>query len=113
MALRKNANVENEKNGFSENSSQDDSSQQLEWSGAGELPPGASYVTLLSCLSRRAHADYRFLFRTLSRSILPILLNVVIDSVNAEGVPTYMGATGSKLTWLITIAASAGFGLFG
>ncbi|GAA5943010.1 sugar porter family MFS transporter [Sporobolomyces koalae] len=34
-------------------------------------------------------------------------------SVNALGHPTYMGASGNKLTWLITLAASAGFGLFG
>lgn len=33
--------------------------------------------------------------------------------VNAEGIPTYMGACGNKLTWWITIAASCGFGLFG
>lgn len=76
MSLRKNAQFEkSEKNGFSENSSQDGSSQQVEWSGTAELPPGSS--------------------------------------VNAAGVPTYMGATGNKLTWLITLAASAGFGLFG
>ncbi|GAA5911952.1 sugar porter family MFS transporter [Sporobolomyces salmoneus] len=73
MGLRKNA--KDEKHGFSENSSQDENSQQLEWTGAGELPAGAS--------------------------------------VDAAGVPTYMGATGNKLTWLITLAASAGFGLFG
>ncbi|GAA6019495.1 hypothetical protein JCM11491_000976 [Sporobolomyces phaffii] len=34
-------------------------------------------------------------------------------AVNAQGVPTYMGACGNKLTWWITVAASCGFGLFG
>lgn len=34
-------------------------------------------------------------------------------ATNADGVPTYMNACGSKLTWWITVAASAGFGLFG
>ncbi|GAA5973586.1 hypothetical protein JCM11641_007137 [Rhodosporidiobolus odoratus] len=33
--------------------------------------------------------------------------------VDAAGVPTYMGANGAKLTWLITVAASCGFALFG
>ncbi|GAA6011496.1 hypothetical protein JCM10207_002639 [Rhodosporidiobolus poonsookiae] len=34
-------------------------------------------------------------------------------SVDASGIPTYMGANGDKLTWLITVAASCGFALFG
>ncbi|BGP19944.1 hypothetical protein JCM10213_006720 [Rhodosporidiobolus nylandii] len=33
--------------------------------------------------------------------------------VDASGVPTYLGATGNKLTWWITVAASCGFALFG
>ncbi|GAA5943006.1 sugar porter family MFS transporter [Sporobolomyces koalae] len=35
------------------------------------------------------------------------------SAVNNDGVPTYMGACGTTLTWWITVAASAGFGLFG
>jgi len=44
MGLRKNAKLQNEKNGFEgENGSNADSgSQQLEWTGAGELPAGAA-----------------------------------------------------------------------
>ncbi|GAA5911955.1 sugar porter family MFS transporter [Sporobolomyces salmoneus] len=34
-------------------------------------------------------------------------------AVNAEGIPTYFGTCGTKLTWWITVAASCGFGLFG
>ncbi|GAA5858611.1 hypothetical protein JCM8547_001390 [Rhodosporidiobolus lusitaniae] len=34
-------------------------------------------------------------------------------AVDAAGIPTYLGANGTKLTWLITVAASFGFALFG
>ncbi|BGP03383.1 sugar transporter-like protein [Rhodotorula toruloides] len=34
-------------------------------------------------------------------------------AVNADGVPTYMGASGNKLGALVTLAASMGFCLFG
>ncbi|GAA5889071.1 hypothetical protein JCM16303_002177 [Sporobolomyces ruberrimus] len=30
-------------------------------------------------------------------------------ATNAEGIPTFMGASGNKLNWLVTVAASAGF----
>ncbi|GAA5864848.1 hypothetical protein JCM5296_005972 [Sporobolomyces johnsonii] len=73
MSATKNFNGVNEKNGFRDGSSHDDS--RLEWTGAGSLPEGAA--------------------------------------VNSDGIPTYMGACGNKLTWLITVAASCGFGLFG
>ncbi|GAA5889067.1 hypothetical protein JCM16303_002176 [Sporobolomyces ruberrimus] len=71
MVFRKDANEKT----FGENASADSGSQELEWTGAGELPPNVS--------------------------------------VNAQGHPTYMGASGNKLGWLITCAASAGFALFG
>ncbi|GAA5932211.1 sugar porter family MFS transporter [Sporobolomyces koalae] len=34
-------------------------------------------------------------------------------AVNKDGIPTYMGTCGDALTWWITVAASAGFALFG
>jgi len=62
----------------------------------------------------------RLLYRQADSQCLPLphfsLSSLILDSndsVNAQGHPTYMGATGNKLTWLITLAASAGFGLFG
>ncbi|GAA6059453.1 hypothetical protein JCM10212_005392 [Sporobolomyces blumeae] len=35
------------------------------------------------------------------------------SATNSEGIPTYFGTCGTKLTWWITVAASCGFGLFG
>lgn len=33
--------------------------------------------------------------------------------VDINGVPTYLGLSGSKLTWALTVVASLGFTLFG
>lgn len=33
--------------------------------------------------------------------------------LDKDGVPTYLGLTGHRLVWAITIASSFGFGLFG
>lgn len=130
--FKRNTNKEtNEKNGgFTNNSSPEGS--QLEWTGAGELPEGAALVYSSYSLSIDVETDY---LRRFPPSLLPpflslgplsnaprlyslvsIPLSTIIhrdSSVNADGVPTYMGASGTALTWWITVAASAGFGLFG
>jgi len=55
--------------------------------------------------------NFSHLHSIISQSLITTLCDNL--SVNADGVPTYMGASGTALTWWITVAASAGFGLFG
>lgn len=101
--FKRNTNKEtNEKNGGFTNQSSPEGSQ-LEWTGAGELPEGAAYVpTTVALIEWLTKAD--------AEELTPIQC---FFSTNAEGIPTFMGASGNKLNWLVTVAASAGFGLFG